>query len=80
MRCHYIVGITIRCLDRNIIVFSLHIIFHRLAFGFANSVFHFFEYKNRRGKSKTIVGETPTIDLYFYPIKWLFEIRKCVIS
>lgn len=48
------------------------------------SVFHLFlpKGKNRRGKSKTIVGEIPTIDfmlfLIFCPIKWAFEIRKCV--
>jgi hypothetical protein len=40
------------------------------------------EYKNRRGKSKTIVGEIPTIDfmlfLIFCPVKWAFEMRKGV--
>jgi len=55
---------------------------------FSNSVFHLFKYKNRRGKSKTIVGEIPTIDfmlfLIFCPVKWAFaegtneEMRKGV--
>jgi hypothetical protein len=49
---------------------------------FSHSVFHLFKYKNRRGKSKTIVGEIPTIDfmlfLIFCPVKWAFEMRKGV--
>ena len=36
-----------------------------------------FKYKNIRGKSKTIVGEIPTIDLCFFLffclVKWVFE-------
>ena len=32
---------------------------------FSNFVFHFFKNKIRRGKSKTIVGEIPTIDFTF---------------
>jgi hypothetical protein len=43
---------------------------------------YIFKYKNRRGKSKTIVGEIPTIDfmlfLIFCPVKWAFEMRKGV--
>ena len=35
---------------------------------FSNSVFHLFKYKNRRGKSKTIVGEIPTIDFMLFLI------------
>jgi hypothetical protein len=37
---------------------------------FSNSVFHLFipNGKNRRGKSKTIVGEIPTIDFTFFLI------------
>jgi hypothetical protein len=40
---------------------------------FSNFVFHFFKNKNRRRKSKTIVGEIPTIDftilIIFYAVK-----------
>ena len=40
---------------------------------YANFVFHFFKNKTRRRKSKTIVGEIPTIDFTLFLIFFAFK-------